>query len=756
MELIASSFSRESKGGITNGLEGSTTISETQNVNAYYLKDTTGKYGLLQATGTADGSGSEAEFAMPIEFCSDYYIYGSTDLSSYRLVCFQDTFVKVLDASGNVLYTHDGSTATKHTPLYFDEGNATGATNISTAGPFRFVGTAPFYLVCQEGGDQDEATMLGAMQHELSNNQRFKGGYLPNATTIDANLVVNDTNFTLFADSANNRVGIGTQSPSEKLTVAGAITSTGALTDDRTSTAAMDFSSGVTRFVSYGASGTAGIFAFRTAAGGASSSEKVRIDGSGNVGIGVGTPSTKLHIQGSAVSGSSSDANTLLTLTNNANNSIQINSSPTASGQIRFGHNTSNFRGALTYYHSSNILGITTSGTERVRIDTTGAKFSENFGSTDDVLHIAPSNGGNRTMTIDGQKIDVTFTNGGGSTGLELQGNGGATTFGGAVSGITTLSTSSSITTGYGVAFTNGNTNFLQYNNAGENVLYLRDTTNGQMLLTYGTTRTTIHKNTRHSDQVEFEDTNAVINRVSNDLEIRTYAGYDINLMAAGNVGVGTQSPSSKFHVSGGDSRHSGGKLIYEAGGVSDYFRIQRSSSSGRSQIQLANESGTELWRFGTTGGGSEDFAFWDGDTNHLVFDRSANSAEFGGSVGINVTPSGTSGRLDCSNDVVAFATSDKRLKENIKPLDGALDKILKISGVEFDWKPLTEKEKKTIHGNEGHDVGVIAQEIEEVLPEVVTTRDSGYKAVKYEKIVPLLIEAIKEQQKQIEELKNG
>jgi hypothetical protein len=125
-------------------------------------------------------------------------------------------------------------------------------------------------------------------------------------------------------------------------------------------------------------------------------------------------------------------------------------------------------------------------------------------------------------------------------------------------------------------------------------------------------------------------------------------------------------------------------------------------------------------------------------------------------SLGIGVNASSTTGRLDCSNDVVAYSTSDKRLKENIKPLDSALDKVLQISGVEFDWKELTEEEKKTIHGNQGHDVGVIAQEIEEVLPEVVTTRDSGYKAVKYEKIVPLLIEAIKEQQKEIEELKNG
>ena len=80
--------------------------------------------------------------------------------------------------------------------------------------------------------------------------------------------------------------------------------------------------------------------------------------------------------------------------------------------------------------------------------------------------------------------------------------------------------------------------------------------------------------------------------------------------------------------------------------------------------------------------------------------------------------------------------------------------KIKQVSGVEFDWRPLTEEQKIWVHSNEGHDIGVIAQEIEEILPEIVTTRENGYKAVRYEKIVALLIEAIKEQQIQIDQLK--
>ena len=104
-------------------------------------------------------------------------------------------------------------------------------------------------------------------------------------------------------------------------------------------------------------------------------------------------------------------------------------------------------------------------------------------------------------------------------------------------------------------------------------------------------------------------------------------------------------------------------------------------------------------------------------------------------------------GSLTVDNDITAFHSSDERLKDNITPIDGALDKIKQIDGYEFDWNSSSE--------HSGHDVGVIAQEIEKVLPEIVVTRDNGYKAVRYEKIVALLIKAIKEQQLQIDELKS-
>ena len=131
---------------------------------------------------------------------------------------------------------------------------------------------------------------VNGYQHitESTNNPRLylKGDrdYFLTSTSAGAFALYDDTasSYRMLVDSSGN-CGIGTTSPTEKLTVDGALAITGALSDDRTSTAAMDFSSGVTRFVSYGASGTDGIFAFRTASGGASSTERMRIQSGGGI-----------------------------------------------------------------------------------------------------------------------------------------------------------------------------------------------------------------------------------------------------------------------------------------------------------------------------------------------------------------------------------------------------------------------------------------------------------------------------------------
>ena len=105
-------------------------------------------------------------------------------------------------------------------------------------------------------------------------------------------------------------------------------------------------------------------------------------------------------------------------------------------------------------------------------------------------------------------------------------------------------------------------------------------------------------------------------------------------------------------------------------------------------------------------------------------------------------------GEIETNNDIIAYSTSDQRLKDNITTIPDALSKVLSISGNTFDWNDKSEKE--------GTDVGVIAQEVLEILPEAVKTRETGYMAVCYEKIIPLLIEAIKELKVEIDELKGG
>lgn len=100
--------------------------------------------------------------------------------------------------------------------------------------------------------------------------------------------------------------------------------------------------------------------------------------------------------------------------------------------------------------------------------------------------------------------------------------------------------------------------------------------------------------------------------------------------------------------------------------------------------------------------------------------------------------------------DVIAFNASDMRLKNNLKVIEGALDKIDGIAGYEFDWNDNSPGWAR----QRGHDVGVVAQEIEKIHPEIVEERKNGYLGVDYKRLVPLLIQSIKELKQEVEELK--
>jgi len=139
----------------------------------------------------------------------------------------------------------------------------------------------------------------------------------------------------------------------------------------------------------------------------------------------------------------------------------------------------------------------------------------------------------------------------------------------------------------------------------------------------------------------------------------------------------------------------------------------------------------------------------------------------------INTSSVTVSGNFNATGEITAYS-SDQRLKENLRPIDNAIDKVKSLNGLYFDWKPVID-DLGFEPDNKVDDAGVLAQEVQAVLPQAVTyapfdtyhevNEETGemerhshsgedYLTVKYEKMVPLLIEAIKEQQDQIDNLK--
>ena len=214
--------------------------------------------------------------------------------------------------------------------------------------------------------------------------------------------------------------------------------------------------------------------------------------------------------------------------------------------------------------------------------------------------------------------------------------------------------------------------------------------------------------------------------------------------------------------------------IAASAGSVSNSLTINNGGSGAGSGATF-NGSGAVTISYNTVGAPSTGGANATGTWN-IVAGTAVNAQYLGGvaaasyltsvpnastqlsSLGVGTAASGTSGEIRATGNVTAYYSSDARLKENVQPIPNALDSIDKINGVTFDWTAdfLKDQGEEDGYFVRKHDVGVIAQEIQAVLPEAVAEREDGYLAVKYDRIVPLLIQAIKELKAEVEVLKGN
>ena len=267
-------------------------------------------------------------------------------------------------------------------------------------------------------------------------------------------------------------------------------------------------------------------------------------------------------------------------------------------------------------------------------------------------------------------------------------------------------------------------------------------------------------------------DTNFI--NLNNDKLEASYTG-NTNLVTVGTLTTGTWSATTIATNKGGTgltSFTSGGAVYATSSSALTTGTLP--IASGGTGITTAPTSGTLL--IGTSAGGYSS-ATLTGTVNRVTVTNSSggitlsapqdiatsSNVQFG-SLGIGTAASGTAGEIRATNTITSHY-SDERLKENIKLIPNALEKVLQLRGVNYHPNSIAESygyRKESM-------VGVIAQDVEKVLPEAVkpapfdillfenteiSRSGEHYKTVQYEKLVPLLIEAIKDLNQQIQELK--
>jgi hypothetical protein len=225
---------------------------------------------------------------------------------------------------------------------------------------------------------------------------------------------------------------------------------------------------------------------------------------------------------------------------------------------------------------------------------------------------------------------------------------------------------------------------------------------------------------------------NIVAGNVSTgDIKFLTANSDRMIINNSGRVGIGYTNPGSKLSVNGdgGFVSNSSSRVLYLTQHVANDGNI----------IQFLDQSGNNVWE--VVGRNTAFYIYNNNVGQHSIYVNPSTN-----NVSIKKTTSSyaldVNGEIRASDDIIAF--SDVRKKTNIKTIENSLNKVNKLRGVEFNK---TSNNKKSI--------GVIAQEIEKIIPEVVHTDDNGYKSVAYGNITGLLIEAVKELNDKVQELEN-
>jgi hypothetical protein len=548
-------------------------------------------------------------------------------------------------------------------------------------------------------------------------------------------------------DSSGN-VGIGTTSPTAKLDVNGdavvtgvsgyrSISLNGVITGGTTARYAgiqknYDSPFEFKVYAGWGASGNGSATIFYRD----SVNESMRIDSSGNVGIGTTSPSTILNIQSSApiLRCDTSGVATLSVGFNNSGGSI----SNIATGT------------SAVWMQQAYPLTFGTNGSERMRIDSSG---NVGIGTT------SPTNygAGYPNLTINGTTTGVLDIQANGTNQLELStGTNYAQISAVGASGVLAFTTAgntermridSTGNVGIGTSSPTGKLD-VRVTGDGSRTANLFNTTQaiGFRIRTSGTDNFIESVNTAETEYANFR---IIADPLS--LESSTFTKFITNnsermrIDSSGNVGIGESSPDTKVHIYGASTAGRGQLYIQ---GSSTVSRFTLANSSDAYALNTYGDSSTSLLTWDTNSGYS--FRWTTSDTERMRITS-------GGEVYIAGTTDRGAFNLQCNGTGVwgagAYTNgSDARIKDDIQPIASSLEVVNKLNPVTFKYKEDWSKDQSV-------QTGFIAQELQETLKDEIyinglVNTGGEYLSVAYQNIIPLLTKAIQEQNQIINDLK--